>query len=189
MKARLSSRHDLRNHSCSEHKLCTLVFNAECHGFVQINKPQNEQYWSLTEHTDLRRVNTSRLAADKIVQKNLKYDWQEGEKKKKGFSEKRKQAPSRSVTSRTVSGRIREATHTHLWYERGVNLLDDVVHLREFGSYQRAVGSADVPDVIQTQIMQDQNIPVVPLQSAVQMTGHVIVHLTGQEAEIKIWEL
>lgn len=69
-----------------------------------------------------------------------------------------------------------------------MNLLDDVVHLHEFGSYQRAVGSADVPDVIQTQIMQNENIPVIPLQSAVQMTGHVIVHLTERDGEIKILE-
>lgn len=65
-------------------------------------------------------------------------------------------------------------------------LLDDVVHLHEFGSYQRAVGSADVSDVVQTQIMQNQNIPVISLQSAVQVTGHVIVHLTEGDGDIQI---
>ncbi len=79
-------------------------------------------------------------------------------------------------------------TTPHLWYERGMYLLDDVVHLHEFGSYQRAVGSADVSDVVQTQIMQNQNIPVISLQSAVKMTGHVIVHLTEGDGDIKIWE-
>jgi len=63
-----------------------------------------------------------------------------------------------------------------------VNLLQDVVHLQQLGLDEGAVGSADVPDVVQAQVVQDQDVPVVPLQGAVQVTGHIVVHLhTTQE--------
>lgn len=67
--------------------------------------------------------------------------------------------------------------------EGGVYLLDDIVHLKEFGSDERAVGAADVSNVVQPQIVQDQDVPVVSFQSVVQMTSHVIIHLKNIEKQ------
>lgn len=39
------------------------------------------------------------------------------------------------------------------------------------------MGSTDVADVVQAQVVQDQNVPVVSLQRAVQVTSHVVVNL------------
>lgn len=61
-----------------------------------------------------------------------------------------------------------------------MNLLQDVVHLHQFGLDQRTVGPADVADVVQAQVVEDQDVPVVSLQRAVQMPGHVVVHLHGE---------
>ena len=37
--------------------------------------------------------------------------------------------------------------------------------------------SADVANVVQPEVVQDQYVPVVSLQSAVQVTSHVVVNL------------
>ena len=65
----------------------------------------------------------------------------------------------------------------HLGDERSVDLLQHVVHLQQLGPDQGAAGPADVADVVQAQVVQDQDVPVVPLQGAVQVAGHVVVHL------------
>lgn len=61
-----------------------------------------------------------------------------------------------------------------------MNLLQDVVHLRQFGLDERTVRSTDVADVVEAQVVKDQNVPVVSLQGAVQMPGHVVVNLHGE---------
>lgn len=66
-----------------------------------------------------------------------------------------------------------------------MNLLQDVVHLRQFGLDERTVGSTDVADVVETQVVKDQHVPVVSLQGAVQMPGHVVVNLHGAQGKCK----
>ena len=61
-----------------------------------------------------------------------------------------------------------------------MNLLQDVVHLHQFGLDERAVGTADVTDVVQAEVVEDQNVPVVPLEGAIQVTGHIVVDLHGR---------
>lgn len=41
------------------------------------------------------------------------------------------------------------------------------------------MGSGDVTDVVQAQVVQDQDVPVIPLEGAVQVTGHIVVNLWG----------
>lgn len=62
-----------------------------------------------------------------------------------------------------------------------MNLLQDVIHLQQFGLDEGAVGAADVTDVVQAQVVQDQNVPVVPLQGAIQVPGHIVVDLNTGE--------
>lgn len=64
--------------------------------------------------------------------------------------------------------------------EGPVNLLQDVVHLHQLGLDERTVRSADVADVVEAEVVKDQNVPVVSLQSAVQMPCHVVVNLRGE---------
>lgn len=65
-----------------------------------------------------------------------------------------------------------------------MNLLQDVVHLQQFGLDEGTVGSTDVTYVVQAQVVEDQNVPVIPLEGAVQVTGHVVVNLgRGNGAE------
>lgn len=61
-----------------------------------------------------------------------------------------------------------------------MNLLQDVVHLQQLGLNEGTVGSGDVTDVVQAQVVQDQDVPVVPLEGAVQVTGHIVVNLWGR---------
>lgn len=58
-----------------------------------------------------------------------------------------------------------------------MNLLQDVVHLHQFGLNERTVRSTDVADVVEAEVVKDQNIPVISLQGAVQMPGDVVVNL------------
>lgn len=44
-----------------------------------------------------------------------------------------------------------------------MNFLQDVVHLQQFGLNEGAVGPRDVANVIQAQVVEDQDVPVVPL--------------------------
>lgn len=74
---------------------------------------------------------------------------------------------------------------THLGNEGTVDLLQDVVHLQQLGSDERAVGPADVADVVQAQVVEDQHVPVVSLQGAVQVAGHVVVHLNRNNRDTK----
>lgn len=60
-----------------------------------------------------------------------------------------------------------------------MDLLQDVVHLQQFGLNEGAVGPRDVANVIQAQVVEDQDVPVVPLQGAVKVSGHVVVNLHG----------
>lgn len=60
-----------------------------------------------------------------------------------------------------------------------MNLLQDVVHLQQFGLNEGTVGSGDVTNMVQAQVVQDQDVPVVPLEGAVQVTGHIVVNLWG----------
>lgn len=60
-----------------------------------------------------------------------------------------------------------------------MDLLQDVIHLQQFGLNEGAVGPCDVSNVIQAQVVQDQDVPVVPLQGAVQVSGHIVVNLHG----------
>lgn len=60
-----------------------------------------------------------------------------------------------------------------------MDLLQDVVHLQQFGLNEGAVGPCDVANVIQAQVVEDQDVPVVPLQGAVQVSGHIVVNLRG----------
>lgn len=58
-----------------------------------------------------------------------------------------------------------------------MNLLQDVVHLHQFGLNERTVRSTNVANVIEAEVVKDQNVPVVSLQGAVQMPGHIVVNL------------
>lgn len=64
-----------------------------------------------------------------------------------------------------------------LWNEGPVNLLQDVVHLYQFGLNEWTVRSTDVADVVEAEVVKDENVPVVSLQGTVQMPGHVVVNL------------
>lgn len=66
-----------------------------------------------------------------------------------------------------------------------MDLLQDVIHLQQFGLNEGAVWPRDVADVIQAQVVEDQDVPVVPLQGAVQVSGHIVVHLRGNTAKTK----
>lgn len=66
---------------------------------------------------------------------------------------------------------------SYLRNEGAVDLLQDVIHLQQLGLDEGAVGPADVADVVQAQVVQDQDVPVVSLQGAVQVPGHVVVNL------------
>lgn len=59
-----------------------------------------------------------------------------------------------------------------------MNLLQDVVHLQQFGLDEGTVGSTDVTYVVQAKVVEDQNVPVISLEGAVQVTCHVVVNLT-----------
>lgn len=61
-----------------------------------------------------------------------------------------------------------------------MNLLQDVVHLHKFGLDERTVGTADVTDVVQAEVVEDQNVPVISLEGAIQVTGHIVVDLHGR---------
>lgn len=37
-----------------------------------------------------------------------------------------------------------------------------------------------MPDVVQAQVMENQDIPVMPLENRIQMTGDIVVHLRGE---------
>lgn len=39
------------------------------------------------------------------------------------------------------------------------------------------MGPADVTDVVQAEVVEDQNVPVVSLKGAIQMPGHIVVNL------------
>lgn len=58
-----------------------------------------------------------------------------------------------------------------------MDLLQDVVHLHQFGLNKRTVRSTDMADVVEAEVVKDQNIPVVSLQGAVQVPGYVVVNL------------
>lgn len=60
-----------------------------------------------------------------------------------------------------------------------MNLLQDVIHLQQFGLDEGTVGSTDVTDVVQAKVVEDQNVPVISLEGAVQVTGHIVVNLHG----------
>ena len=47
------------------------------------------------------------------------------------------------------------------------------------------MGSTDVADVVQAQVVQDQNVPVVSLQGAIQVTRHIVVNLGKVRADIQ----
>lgn len=66
-----------------------------------------------------------------------------------------------------------------------MNLLQDVVHLHQLGLDERTVRSTDVADVVEAEVVKDQNVPVVSLQGAVQMPGHVVVNLRGERGAKK----
>lgn len=58
-----------------------------------------------------------------------------------------------------------------------MNLLQDVIHLQQFGLDERTVGSTDMTDVVEAEVVEDQNVPVVSFQGAIQVTGHIVVNL------------
>ena len=58
-----------------------------------------------------------------------------------------------------------------------VDVFYDEVHLVKFGADQRAVGPGQVTDVVQTQVVQDEHLPVTGAQLVVQVTRYVIVYL------------
>lgn len=66
---------------------------------------------------------------------------------------------------------------THLRHKWTVNLLQYVVHLEQLGLDEWTVGSANMTDVVQAQVVEDQDVPVVSLKGAVQVAGHVVVDL------------
>ena len=65
----------------------------------------------------------------------------------------------------------------HLWNEGAVNLLKDVIHLQEFGLDEGTVGSTDVTNVVEAKVVKDQNVPVISLQGAIQVAGHIVINL------------
>ena len=71
--------------------------------------------------------------------------------------------------------------------ESAVDALHDAAHLGEFARQQRTGGAGQVAYVVQTQVVQDQHLPVVTGQLGRQVTRHVIVHLgdadNGQSAK------
>lgn len=48
-----------------------------------------------------------------------------------------------------------------------MDLFQDVIHLEQLGLDQRTVRSTDVADVIQAEVVEDQNVPVVSFQGAI----------------------
>lgn len=86
------------------------------------------------------------------------------------------------LTSITSSHMQRDVL-TEIWIrnylgnEGTVNLLQDIIHLLQFGWDEGTVGSADVTDVVEAKVVEDQNVPVIPLESAVQVAGHIVVNL------------
>lgn len=68
----------------------------------------------------------------------------------------------------------------YLGNEGTVNLLKDIIHLLQFGRDEGTVGSADVTDVVEAKVVEDQNVPVISLEGAVQVAGHIVVNLHGQ---------
>lgn len=60
-----------------------------------------------------------------------------------------------------------------------MDLLQGVIHLQQFGLNEGALGPHDVANVIQAHIVEDQDVPIVPLQGAVQVSGHIVVNLRG----------
>ncbi|MEQ2160226.1 hypothetical protein GOODEAATRI_031475, partial [Goodea atripinnis] len=66
---------------------------------------------------------------------------------------------------------------TYLRNKRTVDLLQDVVHLEQFGLDEGTVGSADMAYVVQAQVVEDQNVPVISLKGTVQVAGYVVVNL------------
>lgn len=66
-----------------------------------------------------------------------------------------------------------------------MDLLQDVIHLQQFGLDEGAVWPRDVANVIQAQVVEDQDVPVVPLQGAVQVSGHIVVNLRVKNNRIQ----
>lgn len=66
-----------------------------------------------------------------------------------------------------------------------MDLLQDVIHLQQFGLDEGAVWPRDVANVIQAQVVEDQDVPVVPLQGAVQVSGHIVVNLRAKNNRIQ----
>lgn len=77
----------------------------------------------------------------------------------------------------------------YLGNEGTVNLLQDIIHLLQFGRDEGTVGSTDVTDVVEAKVVEDQNVPVIPLESAVQVAGHIVVNLHGQMMHKKRYTL
>lgn len=70
----------------------------------------------------------------------------------------------------------------NLWNKSSVDFLQDVVHLQEFRLNEWAVRATDVTDVVQAQIVENQNVPVIPLKCAVQVTGYIVVNLVKKKS-------
>lgn len=69
--------------------------------------------------------------------------------------------------------------HIYLWNEGTVDLLQDIVHLQQFGLDEWTVGSTDMADVVKTEVVEDQHVPVVSLEGAIQVACHIVVNLDG----------
>lgn len=65
----------------------------------------------------------------------------------------------------------------YLWNESVVDLLQDVVHLQQFGLDEWTVRSTDMTNVVQAKVVEDENVPVISLKGTIQVTGYVVVDL------------
>lgn len=61
-----------------------------------------------------------------------------------------------------------------------MDLLQDVIHLQQLGLNEGAVGPSNVANVIQAQVVEDEDVPVVSLKGAVQVSGNIVVNLNGK---------
>lgn len=58
-----------------------------------------------------------------------------------------------------------------------MDLLQNIIHLHQFGLDHRTVGSTDVTNVVKAKVVEDENVPVISLEGAIQVAGHIVVNL------------
>ena len=59
--------------------------------------------------------------------------------------------------------------------DRATEPSDDLVHLYELRRHQRAGWSAEMPRVIDSEVVQEQDVPGAPAQELGQMSRHIVI--------------